>query len=333
MVIKARVDIYTGHSPTNTPMKAAWDWDLPRESDEEEQSLVEFAAELGFDTLIVRDPSTVMLDRGHELGVAIVDIIGAEPTDAFASTHPGCLQSLHPVEEDIVEALEDAPDEYQQLTHRWFPLVHGVDRLCFEHEASLSFLEDRVSDALATADGIAFDGFGFQNHYACFCDGCITRRKQVAIDSDAHKYEILSRVSEEQLVEASERLYTHAKDEQSNSVVTNHVWPPLNPNPYYGHRLTLDYCTQTIAWFYRPNWSIDRVEFEAAEHIRLEGEANTFVPFIGMANEKYKRRSPARLERELEIAMEYGNGSLVLCPLGAPHTDPKYTDVVKGVLS
>lgn len=314
-------------------MKAAWDWDLPRNTPEEQRSLVEFAAELGFDTLVVDDPTTLMVDRAHEVGLTIVDIIGTGTTDAFASVHPNCLQSLHPVEKRILDAVEDGPDEYQQLAHRWFPLVHGGDRLCFEHDASLSLLEDRVSDALGSADGVAFDGFGFRNHYACYCDACLERRERIRVGSEAHEYEVLTRVSEEQLVETSQQLYEHAKDEQSDALVMNHVWPPLNPNPYYGHQLELDYCTQTISWFYRPAWSLDRVEFEAAEHARLEGEANTFVPFIGLSDDEYQRRSPARLKRELEIALEYGDGSLVLCTLGVPHEHPEHAEVVKDSLS
>lgn len=34
-------------------MKAARDWDLPRETATEQRELVEFTAELGFDTLVV----------------------------------------------------------------------------------------------------------------------------------------------------------------------------------------------------------------------------------------------------------------------------------------
>ena len=99
----------------------------------------------------------------------------------------------------------------------------------------------------------------------------------------------------------------------------NHVWPPFRPDPYYGHRLALDYCSQTISWFYRPVWSLARVDFEAAEHRRLEDRvANTFVPFIGFHASEQWRRSPQRLAAELAITARYGRGHLVFCTLAEP---------------
>jgi hypothetical protein len=314
-------------------MRAAWDWDLPRETDAEERELVSFAAELGFDTLIVNDPTPAMVERGHERGVRIVAVVSARPDDAFRGAHPDCCQSVRPVEEVVVDAVADAPGEYQQLAHRWFPLVHGGDFLCFEHERSLSFLEERVSEALSTADGVAFDGFGFRNHYACFCAACTERRARKAEATGDHEYEVLCQVGAEQLVEATRRLYEHAGGESGDALVTNHVWPPYAPEPYYGHRLPLDYCTQTISWFYRPAWSTERVAFEAAEHARLAGEANEFVPFVGLFDDPYQRRPPERLARELEIALEHGDGSLVLCTLAAPRASEAHAEVVREALA
>ena len=43
------------------------------------------------------------------------------------------------------------------------------------------------------------------------------------------------------------------------------VRPPFRPNPGYASRLALDYCSQTISWFYRPVWPLERVAFELAE--------------------------------------------------------------------
>ncbi len=37
------------------------------------------------------------------------------------------------------------------------------------------------------------------------------------------------------------------------AIVTNHVWPHFNPDEYIGAKYKLDYCTQTITWFYPPS--------------------------------------------------------------------------------
>lgn len=314
-------------------MKAAWDWELPRNTAEQEVELVEFAENLGFDTLIVHDPTEPMVERGRALGMRVIAIVSAHPTPEFRERAPECLQSVHPVEADLLAALDDAPDAYQQRAHRWYPVVHEGDFVCFGHERSLEFLEARVSDALSTADGVAFDGFGFRNHYACYCDRCQAELAARAESSDTHEDILRARLAETHLVEATGRLYEHAKREKPDATVTNHVWPPFSPNPTYGHQLRLDYCTQTISWFHRPVWSLERVAFEAKDHRRRAGSANTFVPFVGMFDDPLSRRPPDRLRAELEIAREQGEGSLVLSTLAVPHAHDEYARVIRASLA
>jgi hypothetical protein len=315
-------------------MKAAWDWHLPVETEVQQREIVEFARELGFDTLIVREPSEVMVRRGAELGVKVVAIVYAWPSDAFARAHPECLQRMLPAEEVIARAGEDTPANFQLLSHRWFSIVQDGETLCFEHEASRSFLKERVTTALEIADGVSFDGFGFRNHYACFCDRCIAIRKAMAAERTvAHEPELVARMSETSLVTVSDVLYEHAKGIKPDAIVTNHVWPPFYPNEYFGNRLRLDYCTQTISWFYPPHWSLRRVEFETAEMKRLEDpKRNTFVPFIGLYSDPYLVRSPERVRAEFEIAGTYVVGHVVLCSLEASRHCPEIAAVVRDAL-
>jgi len=316
-------------------MKAAWDWHLPVETGSQQREIVEFADDLGFDTLIVRDPSAVMARRGAELGVRIVAIVYARPSDAFAGAHPECLQRLLSAEDEIARAgHEGTPANFQLLSHRWYSIVQEGATLCFEHEASRSFLKERVSRALEIADGVAFDGFGFRNHYACFCDRCTDVRTSMAAGQpEAHEPDVLARMSETSLVAVSDVLYEHAKAIQRDAVVTNHVWPPFYPNEYYGNRLRLDFCTQTISWFYPPHWSLERVEFETAEMKRLEDvKRNTFVPFIGLYSDPYLVRSPDRVRAEFEVAARYADGHVVLCNLETPRHHPEIAAVVKDAL-
>lgn len=314
-------------------MKAAWDWHLPRKTEEEQKAVVAFAQACGFDTLIVSNPTEVMVRQGKELGIRVVAVVSPHATADFVEQHPECLQVVLPVEETIAAAVSDcAPPGYQQLSYRWFSIVQPNRLLCYEHPASREELKARVRAALAVADGVAFDGFGFQNHYACFCDRCRGIRERMMEEAgEVEEGEAIRRMSEESLVDVSHLLYLCAKGARSDAMVTNHVWPPFNPNPYYGNRLRLDYCTQTISWFYRPAWSLERVAFEAAEMKRLEDrDANVFVPFIGVYADPYQMRSPERLAQELEIAGRYGH--VVLCTLDAPRKYPEVFRVVKAAL-
>ncbi len=307
-------------------MKAAWDWNIPRTSPQDESRLVAFACELGFDTLVVRDPTPALMRAGRKSAMRVIAVLSPRPDDDFIRQHPQCLQQILPYEREMARALEsEGNGDRQRLAHRWFPLIQNGELLCYEHDAARSFIRGRISELLRVADGVALDGFGFKNHYACFCEKCIT-----AHQSDPAR---LASYSQGSLVQISRIIFEHLKARKPEALLINHVWPPFDPNPYYACELYLDYCTQTISWFYRPHWSLQRVELEAAEHKRLENrKRNRFVPFIGLYNDPCQRRSPPRLKQELEIALRYGEGSLVLCTLQSPWEDREIKRVVQETL-
>ena len=317
-------------------MRAAWDWDLPVETTTQQREIVEIASEIGFDTLIVQRPTEPMVRRAHELGVSVVAIVTAGPQGREAAGRSGTVQRLLPEEEEIASACaRRSGHDYQKLSHRWFPIVLSGDLLCFENESSREALKSKIDEALELADGVAFDGFGFRNHYACFCERCDRARQRTAEEhpewTDA---EVLRDVSERSLVGVSSLLFEHAKSRKPEALVTNHVWPPFRPNWYYGWRLRLDYCSQTISWFYHPHWSIERVTFVAQEHKRLEDRTNnTFVPFIGLYGSEDLVRSPERVRTELDVARRFGDGHVVVCTLGWARSRPEIAAVVKSAVA
>lgn len=315
-------------------MRAAWD--LSTASDRERREHLDLASECGFDTVVLPDPSPTVVEYGGDRGLNVLITVGAYPSAEFQEAHPGALQRVHPVEEAFLDALEEsAPSDYSRLSHRRYPVVHAHPAFCFEHPATIAALEDQIDEALAVADGVAFDGFGFRNHYACFCERCERHREQVTDDGelgngDRDRATVLAHTAERTLVDVSERLYDHATGINSSALVMNHVWPPFRPNPYYAHRLKLDYCAQTIAWFYPPAWRIERVETEATLHAELESpECNEFVPFIGMKADPSLRRSPDRLRQELKIALRYGDGDIVFATLDPLVVDKGLRTVVR----
>ncbi|MCB0108144.1 MAG: hypothetical protein KDE53_19615 [Caldilineaceae bacterium] len=316
-------------------MKAAWDWHLPRTTADEERALVTFAHGLGFDTLILHEPTPVMMEMAHALDMKVAAIVTPNGRD-FGERYPDALQQMLPVEDAIGDAIRGIQWEpYTIRAHHWFPLVQMGSLLCFEHPAAQAALKERVSRALAVADGVAFDGFGFANHYACFCATCQgIRQAMAAAKPERHEAELLATMSEATLITISEVLYAHAKTVKPDALVTNHLWPPFRPNPYYGNRLKLDYCSQTISWFYKPNWSLARVEFEAQEMKRLEvPERNRFVPFIAMFHEPYLARTGERIAQELQIAQRYGDGHLIFCTLKAIQEYPAVYSAVRAGLT
>ena len=319
-------------------MRAAWDWHLPRASRAEQEAAVDFAQDLGFDTLIVSGPTPAMSERGRRVGIRVVAVIGAGADSEFARRHPDDIQQIAPWERAIEEATAGVgSEEHHTLAHQWFPLILGGPKVCFESERGRDYLRERAVRTLhdTGADGIALDGFGFKNGYSCRCERCTTRR-DTAQKADPHRHpaDILAETSRDSLLAVTRMIRDEVKDSKPDALLTNHIWPPFRPDPYYGARLHLDYCTQTISWFYRPVWSIERVELEASEHRRLENQRfNTFVPFIGLYADPPFLRSAERLERELEIALRYGRGSVALCTLAAPHRHPDIAQTVRAALA
>ena len=64
-------------------MKAAWDWHLPVETERQQKDLGEFAVKLGFDTLVLHEPSRTLRDAAADLGIRVVAI-----------RPPGCPKTL-----------------------------------------------------------------------------------------------------------------------------------------------------------------------------------------------------------------------------------------------
>ena len=306
------------------PLRAAWDWYAPRSTEAERRRLIDLVSEVGFDTLVIHRPEADLVEYAHRFDIRVIGVVSPAIEDSLAAAKPDLLQRMTTTEEECAALIRQSPTTEQdnRLAHLWFPRYQGGNLLCYEHEESRSILVERVGRLLEDADGVALDGFGFRNHYGCFCETCSR--------SHGGQVEKIAEVSRRSLIDFSTSLYDRTKSEHPDAILMNHVWPPFNPDPYYGADLRLDYCSQTISWFYRPAWSLERVRLEAAEHsTRERPERNQFVPFIGHYFDPYQRRSAKRIEAELEIAKQSGNGSFVFCTLESIVEDEAIRNLLK----
>ena len=286
--------------------------------------MIDLVSDVGFDTLVIGNPEPDLVDYAHRYDIRVAAVLSPLIDDRYASDNPEIVQRMSDTEEECSLVIRQSRETEQdrRLAHLWFPRYQPGELICYEHELSRSIIATKIDRALEVADGVALDGFGFKNHYGCFCEIC----------SNLHgrRIEKIAEVSRRSLIEFSEYLYKHTKTSNPDSIIMNHVWPPFNPDPYYGCDLRLDYCTQTISWFYRPEWSLDRVRLEAKEHsTRERPERNRFVPFIGHYSDPYQRRTPERIEAELEIAAEASDGSFVFCTLESILEDKAIRRVVE----
>ena len=239
-------------------MRAVWDSGLKTETEAEQAAFVASAAGIGFDTLIARDVGESFRTIANDAGLKVVQILTPYVDEAFASAYPDCLQRMTDTENAFGEVV--AAHRWREQTDsafRWFPHVNVGRWLCLRHTRSRDIMRSRIESALASADGIALDGVGYLNHYGCFCEVCSDLRTESVVTGE-RELERLARTSEDHLVEVSEFVTHHAKSVDVGCVVTNHLWPPFRPNEYYGYRLKMDFCCQTISWYHRPAWSLSR---------------------------------------------------------------------------
>ena len=313
-------------------MRAGWETGSIK-TDEERIEAVDFASGIGLDTLILSRPTKAMVSHTHDKGMQIIASISPFADDAFKSKYPHAVQKVRPYEENIVSAIDGQPwVGIHGKSYMWQTYLLPRRPMCYTHRESMTEFKRRIDTALDVADGVALDGFGYSNYYACFCDRCCDIRAQAA-SPEFSETEVLGQTSAQTLVDVHRDLHDYAKSIKPDAIVTNHIWPKFLPDEYVGYRYKLDYCTQTISWFYPPEWRLERVEFEATENKRLENpDNNRFVPFIGIVDMDGLVRKPERLATEIEIALRHGEGSLVLSRLWTLQTHPELADAARKAL-
>lgn len=324
-------------------IKATWDWEMPKKNETEQREFVRFAEECGFNTVIIA-PTPAIIDEAHSRKMLVFDVLIPIVSKEFADQHPDCMQRMQSFEESMVKILYEAPYEtfnkYVMQSHQEFNTLYSGNWVCFEHEESVQELCRMIGKKFDAhpIDGIALDVFGFKNMYACFCSRCDSLRKEIkAKNPDRTDEEILASFSEESLIRISQRLYDYVKSIQPKAIVTCHIYPNFNPNPYYGNRFKVDYCGQTIAWFFKPFWDLDEVAFRAKRYKALEDTRfNHFMPFIACFGRRqdylYLKKSPEQLRQEFFIAREYGGGNVMFATLGSLKEYQDLFESVSGVL-
>ena len=177
---------------------------------------------------------------------------------------------------------------------------------CFHRPEVVSATKAAVSKVLEEnpeLTGIALDMFGYQNYSGCVCPASLSaleayRASHPGTDNKKLKDEFYLN----SLVSFQNEICNHARTIRPDVKTTVHVWPTFLPEPVYGNRLDLDYCCQTVAWFFKPYWSDAKI----AEYTRVVvREARKYnkrqkgIPFIGYNKDK----GVERLVHELRIIM------------------------------
>jgi len=191
--------------------------------------------------------------------------------------------------------------------------------LCFHHlqvaESCRTQLRTLL-DACPELAGVAFDYLGYRNYRHCLCE----RSRQLAAEyrlahPDLDEATALDRFSLESLVAFNNDLASFVRTIRPGTKVATHVYPVFFPDPLYGNRLDVDYCCQTVAWFFVPYWSPERIADYASRVVRDQARYHPNahgVPFIGVYSGKpFADKSPEHLTAELAtVRQAVGLGAL-----------------------
>jgi hypothetical protein len=119
--------------------------------------------------------------------------------------------------------------------------------------------------------------------------------------------------SRDSLVDAINELAAFAREVKPGAKVAIHVYPVFLPEPLYGNRLDVDYCCQTVAWFFEPYWSREKiVRYTRAV---VGGQNDHYprpmgIPFVGIyVGRRSADKSPERLFEELATVRAAGGTS------------------------
>ena len=194
--------------------------------------------------------------------------------------------------------------------------------LCFHRPEVAEYSRKRIRemlDACPALTGVAFDYFGYRNYRDCQCP----RSKELLREfreahADLSEEEALMRFSLDSLVEFTNGLADFVRETRPGAKTAIHIYPVFLPEPLYGNRLDVDYCCQTVAWFFEPYWSLKKVE--RYTRVVVEDQNRFYprqqgIPFVGVyVGRKSADKPPARLAEELRtIYRSAGTTSLSVC--------------------
>lgn len=191
--------------------------------------------------------------------------------------------------------------------------------ICMSDEDAVALLEQQIDDLAAVPglEGIALDGFGYQNFRCCYrerCEGLLADYTRA--NPEMPEEEATQTFFREMLVDYINHLADYARERRGDIRTTIHVWPVFAPEPLCGNRLDVDFCGQTAAWYALwPQEKIAEYSRIIVEDANLHYERPQGVGMIGYYDRpgEFPVKDAARVEMELATMIENGCRRIQVC--------------------
>lgn len=209
---------------------------------------------------------------------------------------------------------------------------------CFISDTDFTYNQkmlDEVLDKKITPgmEGIFMDYFGYVNHHGCYCAGCLEKLQKFLSENNLPDTQSnRDTFYRNELVSYYNKVIDYIKSRRPDLKTVAHLYPDFHPEPLFGNRLKLDYCGQTVAWYFQwDNEKIDRYTRFVTEHAKDYHPNSEGLPFLGLNNSKKTPlgfKDPADLEREMRIILNAGGRTLMVCD-GRVLLDPAYSEIFR----
>lgn len=298
--------------------RGVWEWSCPKRTEADLSRVATDAAALGFNALLMAPPAKLipfMQQECHRHGLRLYY------STVFAGGESAWLQVMTPAERE--RAAKPPVELFMRGGEPVLPgEVFNSPLPCYARPEVRDFFRQRVRQNAALAvDGLAFDYIGYQNYRRCYCEVC---EGKFAAYRAAHpgldEATVERLVGEQILVDFTNDMAAAARQARPELSLTIHIYPWFAPDPYYGHLADVDYVGQTVSWFFRPHWPLDKVSRLAAlvvsrQHLGFPRQQA--APFVGFDPGRPRDyRSSTRIARELRLIEQSGATALQVAELG-----------------
>jgi hypothetical protein len=298
--------------------RGVWEWSCPKKTEADLTRLADNAQSLGFNVVMMYPPAALigfMRDQCHQRGMKLY------LSTVFAGGKPEWAQVMLPTE--VAQAKLPVPEDYMSGGEPLHPEEVFNSKLpCYARpEVHEHFRQIVIKNAQLPVDGLAFDYTGFQNYRRCYCPVCEAKlaayRREHPRTSETRAAAI---VAEETMVSFINDMAAVARQTNPKIELTIHIYPWFRPNPYHGHRTDIDTVGQTVAWFFRPHWSLEKVRERTTSLVRDQHRVyrnHWAAPFLGFDAQQHRNYCSARrIRQELQIIKDSGARALQVAELG-----------------
>ena len=193
---------------------------------------------------------------------------------------------------------------------------------CFLSDNGLVLSKEKLDKILKGAppdnSGIFLDYFGYMNHRGCYCEECLKRyghylKERNLEDSPQHKDEFYR----QQLITYYDDIIAYIKSKHPQYKIVAHFYPDFRPDHLFGNRTKVDFCGQTVAWYFK--WPSDKIRQYTQYVIGHAKDYYPFaegIPFVGLNTDETSSlgfKTPDELERELKEVLTAGGRTLMIC--------------------